>query len=243
MTAAAVTQVARLDLRFAPKPWAFAQQHRDEIAAYFEQLRRRKPDIWNGRVLLLHDYEIDNGTLRGAFLETDFASFIAWKDWGRPEAGVYDCFGAAAVESADGAFLLGVMGAHTAGAGQAYFPCGTPDPSDAAQGRVDFDLSVGRELAEETGLQVGDLAVADGWTLVRDGGLIAAIKSMRSKASSMDLRAQIDAFLKRETRPELAGVRLVRAVGELDAAVPEFVRLFLVHRWAYRDGATAGSRP
>ena len=38
-----------------------------------------------------------DGVFRGAYLETDYASFAAWRAWGRPPAGVHDCFGAAAV--------------------------------------------------------------------------------------------------------------------------------------------------
>ena len=100
--------------------------------------------------------------------------------WGRPPAGVHDCFGAGAIVAADGALLLGVMGAHTFNAGQIYFPCGTPDPDDIVDGKVDLDLSVRRELKEETGLDVAEFTAEPGWTMVVDGPLIAQIKVLRS---------------------------------------------------------------
>ena len=77
--------------------------------------------MWNGRVLLLRRGEIAGGVLSGAYSEVDFASFIAWRDWGFPDKSVRNCFAMAALRSADGAFLLGEMGAHTATAGQIYF--------------------------------------------------------------------------------------------------------------------------
>ena len=82
----------------------------------------RSPQMWNGRVLLLRRGEIARRRAAAApILETDFASFIAWRDWGFPDTSVRNCFPMAALRSADGAFLLGVMGAHTANAGQIYF--------------------------------------------------------------------------------------------------------------------------
>ena len=180
MTEPTVFHVDRLELAFAPKPWAFADERRAEIDAYFAELQREKPAIWNGRVLLLHSQVVSEGVFRGQYLETDYASFAAWRHWGRPRAGVRDCFGAAAVLSADGAFMLGVMGAHTANAGSIYFPCGTPDLNDVAGDTVDLDHSVARELAEETGLAADALTAEPGWTSVVDGGLIAQIKVMRS---------------------------------------------------------------
>jgi 8-oxo-dGTP pyrophosphatase MutT (NUDIX family) len=227
----AVQHVERLDLTIVPRPWPFAQQRRAEIDAHFAQLQRRKPEIWNGRVLLLHDHSLEHDVLRGAFLETDFASFVAWRDWGRPDAGVQDCFGAAAVEAADGGILLGVMADHTANAGQVYFPCGTPDPSDIAGATVDLESSTRRELAEETGLNAGDLIAAPGWTLVRHPGQLALIKTMRSALTGAALHAAVAAHLAHESEPELADVRLVGSPADIDPAVPEFVQAFLRHHW------------
>ena len=139
--------MTRLDLRFEPVAWRFAVERRDEIDAHFAKLRVDKPEMWNGRVLLLRRGEIAGGTLSGAYLETDFASFIAWRDWGFPDTTMRNCFPMAALRSSDGAFLLGVMGGHTATAGQVYFPAGTPDPNDVVGDSVDLEAGVMRELA------------------------------------------------------------------------------------------------
>ncbi|MFY9816372.1 MAG: NUDIX hydrolase, partial [Pseudolabrys sp.] len=179
MQAPSVFHVDRLELSFAPKPWAFAVERRAEIDAYFSALRREKPHVWNGRVLLMHDRSVENGVLHGQYLETDYASFSAWCHWNRPAAGVGDCFSAAAILSADGAFLLGVMGPHTFNGGRIYFPCGTPDPAVIVDGKVDLDLSLRRELKEETGLDMTGFEPEPGWTMSVDGALIAQVKVLR----------------------------------------------------------------
>src|SRR5689334_11800919 len=175
-----VFQIDGLDLVFAQKPWAFAKERRADIDAFFAAKCQEKPTLWNGRVLLMHRQVLEAGILRGEYLETDYASFAAWRHWGRPAAGVHDCFGAGAIIAKDGAVLLGVMGPQTFNAGLIYFPCGTPDPDDIVAGKVDLDLSVRRELKEETGLDVAEFEQVPGWTMVVDGPLIAQIKVLHS---------------------------------------------------------------
>ena len=226
-----LVHVDRLDLTFAPKSWAFAQERRPEIDAYFAALQREKPAIWNGRVLLLYHQVLADGVFRGAYLETDFASFAAWRHWGMPAAG-YDCFGAAVIATVDGAFLLGHMGAHTASAGYIYFPCGTPEPGDIVDGKVDLDFSVRRELKEETGFDVAEFTAEPGWTTVVDGGLIAQLKVLRSNESAEALRARMLEHLAREKQPELSDIRIVRGPADLDPAMPRFVTAFLAQRFA-----------
>jgi 8-oxo-dGTP pyrophosphatase MutT (NUDIX family) len=227
-------RIDRLELAFKPKPWAFAIERRAEIDAYFAQRRQENPALFNGRVLLLYHQVVRDGVFYGDFLETDYASFSTWKAWGRPPAGIHDCFGAAAVAGADGAFLLGVMGPHTFNAGEIYFPSGTPDPDDIKGSQVDLEFSVRRELKEETGLDAAELEAEPGWICVVDGGLIVQIKLMRSSRSADELRARILAYLAGERQPELSDIRIVREPKDFDSAMPRFVTAFLAQRFAVR---------
>jgi 8-oxo-dGTP pyrophosphatase MutT (NUDIX family) len=232
--AASIIHVDRLELTMTPQPWAFADERRAEIDAWFAALQGEKPAIRNGRVLLLHEYAFAAGVFRGRYLEADYASFAAWRAWGRPPAAVCDCFGAAAIVTADGAFLLGVMGPHTANAGRIYFPCGTPDPKDIVGGEVDLDFSVRRELKEETGFDVAEFVAELGWTAMFDLPLIAHIKVLRSSNSAETLRARALDRLARQRQPELADIRIVRGPADFDPAMPRFVTAFLAQRFAVR---------
>ena len=232
-TSPTLYRVIRLDLNFSSKPWAFALERRAEIDALFANLQRDNPAIWNGRVLLLHTHAVENNIFYGSYLETDYASLAAWGHWGRPAAAaVHDCFGAAAIMSADGGFLLGRMAPHTFNAGQIYFPAGTPDPGDIVDGKVDLEFSVRRELKEETGLDATEFIEEPGWTAVADGGLIVMIKFLRSTQSAVALRTRILGQLARQPQPEFSEIIIVHGPADFDPAMPGFVTAFLEQRFA-----------
>jgi 8-oxo-dGTP pyrophosphatase MutT (NUDIX family) len=228
-----ITPVRDLDLVVEPWTWPFSRQRQADIAANFEARRERAGGgIWNGRVLLMHRCEFADDVLRGAYFETDFADFLAWRDWGCPETGVLNCFAMGAVRSQDGAYLLGVMGPHTANAGRVYFPGGTPDRNDVVAGRVDLAASLLREMHEETGLGPGDFVPAPAWDAVMSGSRIALIRVLEAAQEAAALRERIRAHLARETQPELADIRIVRAPADLDdASMPDFVTAFLRRMW------------
>ncbi len=232
MNGITIFPIERFDLRVEPKVWDFATERRAEIDALFAQMQAQKPALWNGRVLLMHRYAFAAGVMRGSFLETDYASFTAWQNWGQPAAGIYDCFAAAAIMAADGAFLLGVMAPHTFNAGHIYFPCGTPDNNDVAGGKVDFEFSVRRELQEETGLDAAEFAAEPGWTITVSGALIAAVKVLRSELAAEPLRARILENLTHERQPELADIRIVRSAADFDPMMRRHVKAFLAKRFA-----------
>ena len=227
MTSLEIHRIATLELKVKPFAWPFASERRGEIDAHFAEMRRERPEIWNGRVLLGRNVVRSGDHLKAEFFETDFASFLAWRDWGFPDKDVFNGFGMGAVKSSDGAFLLGEMGGHTANAGRIYFPAGTPDPDDIREGAVDIAGSVVRELAEETGLAESDYKMDTHWTCVFTAASIAMIRVLRVAESGEALQARVEAYLARETRPELRAVRLVRSTSELVPAMPRFVSAFL----------------
>jgi 8-oxo-dGTP pyrophosphatase MutT (NUDIX family) len=232
-----LVSIERLELRFAPTSWPFAAERRDEIDRHFAEQRRGKPELWNGRVLVLDDFAIADGVFRGTYLETDFASFLAWRDWGFPDQSVRNCFAMGALRAADGAFVLGIMAPHTANAGKVYFIGGTPDPHDVVGERVDLERSVLRELAEETGLLPETVRPEPGWHAIFDEARIAMVRVLRTAEPSAALREKILAFLARQRRPELAGLHVVRSPADLDARMPAFVPKFFDHVWqAAEDG-------
>jgi 8-oxo-dGTP pyrophosphatase MutT (NUDIX family) len=230
---ARVFEVRELDFTLGAYEWPFAREREEEIAKHWRRRRAQKPALYDGRVLLMSKLEIltrDDGELKlsGAYFETAYSSFLAWRDFGAPTAGAYNCFSMAALKSADGAFLLGEMAEHTANGGRIYFAAGTPDPTDVFEGRVDLLASAKRELEEETGIFADETQFDGGWTVVYAPPLIACMKVMRVIESAEALQARIHAFLAGEKTPELSRMHIVRSVGDIDAArMPRFVTDFL----------------
>jgi 8-oxo-dGTP pyrophosphatase MutT (NUDIX family) len=238
-----LVSIERLELRFAARRWPFATERRAEIDRYFEEVRRTKPNLWNGRVLVLQEFAIEDAVFRGSYLETDFASFLAWRDWGFPDKSVRNCFAMGALRAPDGAFVLGVMGGHTANAGKIYFIGGTPDPHDVVGDKVDLERSVLRELEEETGLLRETVRPEPGWHAIFDGGRIAMVKVLSTAESAGAVRDKVLRHLAREQTPELAGVHVVRGPADLDPRMPPFVPKFLEHVWRKPTARKSGVHP
>jgi 8-oxo-dGTP pyrophosphatase MutT (NUDIX family) len=224
-----VVPIDDLAFAFEPRGWPFAAARRGEIDAHFAARRAQRPQIWNGRVVLASHYRIVDRSLAGACFETDFASFLAWRDWNFPEADAVNVFAMGALRSCDGAFLLGVMGPHTANAGRIYFPAGTPEPDDVADGALDLAGNVVREVAEETGLAADDYAAAPGWQAISAGARLALMKVLDADATAHDLQSRMRAYIASDKHPELADIRIVRGPADFDPMMPPFVTAFLSH--------------
>lgn len=225
----AIVQVSRIDGRLARYDWAFVRDEKARIAAHWAERCRLQPRLYDGRVLLAHDVEIVDDYLRSTYFETSFRSFLSWRDFDFPGAPIANCFAMSALRSADGAFMLGEMSASTANAGRLYFPAGTPEPADAgADGRVDLEANVLRELEEETGLRRADVALDDGWTVVFDGPRVACMKLVQSSESAAALQARLEAFNAGQADPELARLVPVADAADLDVQrMPVFMIRYL----------------
>ncbi len=221
------------------RDWDFARERELEIAAHWRGLVAARPRMFNGRVLLSHRDAIirEGGTrlLRAASFETDFAAFVAWRDFGFPDPGVRNIFSMAALRGSDGGFILGEMGAHTANAGLVYFPAGTPDPGDVRGGMLDLGSSVLRELGEETGLAPHEVTLDPGWLIVDAGPRLACMKIVNIDIPAREAAREIEARVARQDDAELAGMRVVSDPSGVEAARPlDFVAAFLLRAFAAR---------
>jgi hypothetical protein len=231
-----IHRVATLDLKVRTQPWPFAQQRRPEIDAHFAAEQRKRPKLWNGHVLLGCNPVFAQGRFSADYFETDFASFLAWRDWGFPDREVFNGFGMGALRSRDGAFVLGRMAEHTANAGRIYFPSGTPDRDDVSGDRLDIEGSIIREVEEETGLAEVDYRAANHWDCVSTGAAVAMMRLLHVDMPGEALRARIESNLARQSQPELAAIHLVRGIGDLTAAMPRFVTAYLERQFITRTG-------
>ena len=227
MVSPVIHRVTSLDLPVEKWSWPFAETRSAEISAHFAAKRRAKPKMWNGRVLMGRNPVFAGARLSASYFETDFASFLAWRDWGYPDKDVFNGFGMGALRSADGAFVLGEMGQHTSTAGRIYFPSGTPDLDDISHGAVDISASVARELEEETGLAPDQYRSEPDWHCVFTGPAMAMIRILHVDMTGDALRARIEANLALQQLPELAAIHLVRGTRDLTAAMPGFVTAFI----------------
>lgn len=227
MTSPVIHRVTTLDLGVRDAGWPFAQERRADITAHFAERQRERPKLWNGRVLLGRDPVFTGGRFAASYFETDFASFLAWRDWGFPDKTVFNGFGMGALRACDGAFVLGEMSPHTANAGRVYFPSGTPDLDDVRDGVLDIPGSVVREIEEETGLTPAEYRTDAHWHCVVTGPAIAMIRMLEVDLPGEEIRARIEANLAGQLHPELAAIHLVRDKRDFTSTMPRFVTAFI----------------
>jgi len=231
-----VHKVTSLDIALAPEPWAFETENTAAIAAHFEEAKKRIPLLWNGRTLKLTRHDFSDGVFRGMCTETSYAAFLAWRDWGAPDRSARNLFGSAILRSADGALLYGVMGGHTATAGQIYPPGGNLDPADVApDGRVDVISAIHRELEEETGLRAAELRNGD-LLVAFDGPRISIAQVFETADTAEELRQDILRHSAASEEQELADVRIIRHRSDLcGSGIVPFARAIADHLLAPDD--------
>ena len=227
-----VQTIDALDLRVEPYDWPFLATHRDAITAYWQERVKTLSALHDGRVLLLRQGRVvekdGRQIFEGTCFETAYSAFLSWRSFGDHTGGIKNIYAMSALQSTDGAFVLGEMAQNTANPGAVYFPAGTPDLEDIKAGKLDMDFNIWRELCEETGLTHADVAAEEGWTFVESGSHAAFFKRMRSPLSAVDLQARIMAHLAKDAAPEFACLHLIRTRADLSVhKIPVTVNVFL----------------
>lgn len=226
-----IVALARVEAQIEPFDWAFASENRPAIEAHWAKLTFGKPAMFNGKIMLQHRAAIEDGVFQAGYFPADYAAFLAWRDFGQPGPAIRNGFAMAALRAADGAFLLGRMGEHTANAGKVYFAAGTPDHEDVRQdGTLDLAGSVTRELCEETGLGLDEIAVAEGWTAVIVPGRVAFMRPVGIDLPAEAARELILARIAEQEEPELSDIVIIRNLADCAGHdMPPFMTAYLAH--------------
>lgn len=226
-----IVALDRVEARVETFDWGFARERADEIAAHWAAISAGKPAMFNGRIMLQHRAAIEDGVFHAGYFEADYAAFLSWRDFGLPPPAIRNGFAMAALRAADGAFLLGRMGDHTANPGKVYFAAGTPDREDVRpDGTLDLAGSVTRELCEETGLTLDEIAVEERWTAVIVPGRVAFMRPVAIDLPAEAARALMLARIAQQDEPELSDIVIVRNLADCAAYdMPPFMTSYLGH--------------
>jgi 8-oxo-dGTP pyrophosphatase MutT (NUDIX family) len=231
--------VDALEVRCVERDWPWADANNGEIEAFWQAATAEQPKMYDGPVFMFADVRIDSGVCRAVCFESRFSRLLYAKRHGFPDPHVINGFAMGALRAGDGAFLLGVMGPHTANSGQVYFPAGTPDPSDAKpDGSLDLLGSITRELAEETGLQPGEYELGEGWVLVREGSRLAFMRPVGLDEAGATVRMRLLGRIRQMKDQELSDIYLAQGEGDIDEErMPRFIQAFL--RWSFASSRAA----
>ena len=228
-----IRRVARVEAQCRPMEWRWAEENRGLIEANWKRRTADKPKMFNGRVLLLQSVRFEPDLCRNVYFETNYADFVTWIDRGYPDRDIANGFAMGALRGSDGAYLCGVMAAHTVNAGRIYFAAGTPDLADLRpDGTVDLATSLTRELHEETGLSEGEYRVEDGWIIVQRWPTVALLREVTLPVTAEEGAMRIRAAIAAQPEPELQDVRIIRGPEDIDPQrMPLFLQSFF--RWTF----------
>jgi len=224
-----VVRVTGCDLAVEPGAWAFAEDRREEIEEHWVRRKAEGAPYFNGVIHLMRRHSISDAMFTARFVPTDFKSYLYWRDSGFPDEGVADAFGSALVRSAEGHVLLGRQRAGNINSGLTYLPGGFIDAHDvAADGQIDIEGSIARELLEETGLAGPALERVPGYLVTFAGPLLSIAAEFLADLPSQTLRETMLGHLRGDAQSELVDIIVVRSAGDLEGlAMPPYARVLL----------------
>lgn len=193
-----------------PGPHPFEAANGSAIEANWAVETAANPALFDGRMALLSSLRYRGGLLEGRCHAVRYASFLYWRKV-RPTADAGHAFAHAMPVTTDNALVAIRMGSHTVGAGSVYFAAGSFEEPDFPGGKVDVDLNMAREVAEEIGIDLAGLPrdpIYHAWSNVR-GTVIA--RRYRLPMTAAEAEAAIRAFVASEADPEIEAPVIVRS--------------------------------
>lgn len=235
-----IVPIRSVTITLSERAHPFEQRHADAVARHWAREQARNPSLYDGIVMLHSTMKVGDGSLETVANRVSFSTFLFWRDCQRDEDACH-LFGSPMILSADGAMLLIRMADNTANAGRIYSPSGSLDDSDAADGMLDLEGNMRREVLEETGLDLVDAHAETGYHLYESEGVFALVRRYHFAESADDLMERIERHIAQQSDPEIDGVLAVRGVGDVTPAFQFYMPSLIAWHFAQDGGAKAAN--
>jgi 8-oxo-dGTP pyrophosphatase MutT (NUDIX family) len=207
-----VASVMTCQLASKPLTWPFATERAAQVDAHWQRRKQECPGFFNGRVQMLASYALSEDVVTGEFFETEFKNFLYWRETGERDHSVSDAFGSALMRSSEGHVILGRQRPGNVNSGLASLPGGFIDARDVrADGMIDIDASIAREMMEETGLDARAFVRKPGYLVTRIAQQVSFAVEFVSPDPADVIQSQVRAFLARDPKSELEDVVIIRS--------------------------------
>lgn len=205
-----VFEVRDLDLSMADGPHPFYTSEKDAIEANWRAETAANPHLFNGEIVLQHEFSLAGGTVVGRAHRIPYSTLLWWRKQPAPSSG-YHLFGFAVLVSSDGAIVAIRMSRTTANPGQVYCAAGSLDATDIVDGRLDLAGNMRREVAEETGLDLATATADETLFGLHDRGRIVLFRFFRFALSADAMLARIADHMARDEEQEIDGAVAIRS--------------------------------
>src|SRR4051812_6490217 len=228
-----ILPVARVDVTLDPAPHPFEAANLAAIDANWRTEKAANPALFDGKVSLLARLAYRDGQLEGVCHEIRFATFMYWRKT-RPWPGVEHAFAQAMPVTSDGALIAIRMGRKTANAGKVYFASGAFDPVDFSDGKVDVDLNMAREVAEETGLKIAGLPHDLHYHALSSANGTMIVRRYFLPHPAETIAASIRAFVADDLDPEIEEPVIIRSAEDLPGGIMPYMAELIA--WHFGGG-------
>lgn len=209
-----VTEVDDVVLSLATVAHPYEVANRRAALADWQAEVARRPFLFDGKVALASACRLSGGVFSATCHLVSFSTFLHWRAR-RPVEGAIHVFAMPLLVSGDDSVIAIRMGERTANPGRIYCPCGSLDESDVVNGQFDVTGNMYREVAEETGLDLGEAEVESRFHALPAGGSVVLFRVYRFAGSADDLAARISDHARSDPDPEIAGVVAIRDMDDI----------------------------
>lgn len=167
------------------------------IDAHWTAATAGNPSYFDGAIVMLCAWQIDNGCFVGEAFPARFREYLYWRSLGRPDWGFRHLFGAGAIVLGDGRLVMVRAAGGTINAGHLHLPGGFVDQSDVrSDGRsVDIAGQIIREIGEELGVSPTMVQTSDRWLVVSFANEIGIVRLMRPALSDAKFCEAVTAYV------------------------------------------------